>query len=469
MKLENIYNVYFLGIGGIGMSALARWFLQQGKRVAGYDRTPTELTRQLEAEGMAVHYEDEVAHIPSWVQQEKEATLIIYTPALPKDHNEYNHLKEQGFSIKKRAEVLGIITQAYFTIAVAGTHGKTTTSSMIAHILKASGKPCSAFLGGIATNYQSNLIWHTGEGQAVVVVEADEFDRSFLWLKPNIAVVTATDADHLDIYGEHTTLLQSFREFVQKVNPQGQIFLSQRSATDLAEAAARQAKTCTYAVEACTDYRAENVRIEHHRFVFDYVSSEHSIKDIYMQMPGFHNIENAVAAISVGLELGLEEDQLRDALGSYRGVKRRFEYILNEKGMPVLIDDYAHHPEEIRALLKSVKALYPKNKVTAIFQPHLFSRTRDFAEGFGESLSLADEVILTGIYPAREMPIEGVSSDLIFRSITHKQKSLIDMVQLPELIRKGEFEVILTVGAGDIDKQVPVIKQILKEKYETGH
>ena len=448
------------------MSALARWFMQQGKRVAGYDRTPTDLTRKLEAEGMAVHFEDATENIPGWVEEEKDRTLVIFTPAIPKDHQEYNYLKGKGFDIKKRAEVLGIITQSYFTIAVAGTHGKTTTSSMIAHILKASGKPCSAFLGGIATNYNSNLIWHTGQEQPVVVVEADEFDRSFLWLKPNIAVVTATDADHLDIYGAHDAVVQSFREFVQKVNPNGRIFLSQRASADLAEAAAKQAGTSTYAVGACTDCRAENVRIEHHRFVFDYLSSEYSIKDLYMQMPGFHNVENAVAAISVGLELGLDEEQLRAALSCYRGVKRRFEYILNESGKPVFIDDYAHHPEEISAFLKSVKALYPEKKVTVIFQPHLYSRTCDFAEGFGASLSLADEVILTDVYPARELPMEGVSSELVFRNISHDQKELIKMVQLPELIRKGNFEVLLTVGAGDIDKQVSVIKEILKEKNE---
>lgn len=337
---------------------------------------------------------------------------------------------------------------------------------MIAHILKASGKACSAFLGGIATNYNSNLIWHTGEEKAVVVVEADEFDRSFLWLNPNIGVVTATDADHLDIYGEHTALIQSFREFVQKVNQAGEIFLSQRAAGELAEAAAQQARTRTYSVGECTDCRAENIRIEGHRFLFDYISSEHAIKDLYMQMPGFHNVENAVAAISVALVLGLREEQLREALSSYRGVKRRFEYILNKADKPVFIDDYAHHPEEISAFLKSVKALYPDKKITAIFQPHLFSRTRDFAEGFGASLSLADEVILTDIYPARELPMEGVSSELVFDHISHDRKKLIEMVHLPKLIRQGTFEVLLTVGAGDIDKQVPVIKQILIEKYE---
>lgn len=464
MKLSEIHNVYFLGIGGIGMSALARWFMLQGKRVAGYDRTPTALTSQLVTEGMAVHFEDALQNIPSWVQEEKEKTLIIYTPAIPKDHKEYNFLKSAGFDIKKRAEVLGIITQNYFTVAVAGTHGKTTTSSMIAHLLKASGKPGSAFLGGIATNYNSNLIWHTGEEPAVVVVEADEFDRSFLWLKPNIAVVTATDADHLDIYGEHDALLQSFRDFVKNVNPEGRIFLSLKAAGDLAVAAGSRAKTEIYGAGAEAGCRAENIRIQNHRFVFDYVNGSQTIKDLFMQMPGFHNVENAVAAISACLELGLDEAQLREGLSSYRGVKRRFEYVLNEAGKPVFIDDYAHHPEEIKAFLTSVKALYPGKKVTVIFQPHLFSRTRDFAEGFGESLSLADEVILTEIYPARELPIEGVSSDLVFRNITHGRKKLINMVQLPELIRQEDFEVILTVGAGDIDKQVPVIKAILTDR-----
>ncbi len=464
MKLDEIHNVYFLGIGGIGMSALARWFLLQGMQVAGYDRTSTGLTKQLEAEGMSIHFEDAVAGIPSWVEQEKEHTLVIYTPAIPKDHVEFNYLKSKGFDIKKRAEVLGIITQAYYTIAVAGTHGKTTTSSMIAHILKDSGKACSAFLGGIAANYNSNLIWHTGEEKAVVVVEADEFDRSFLWLKPNIAVVTATDADHLDIYGEHGALVQSFTDFVERTDTAGKIFLSSRAAEVLAGAAAKQAGTWVYSAGANTDCRAENIRIEEGRFVFDYVSVHDIIKGLYMQMPGFHNVENAVAAISVALELGLKEEDIRRSLSNYRGVKRRFEYILNEAGKTVFIDDYAHHPEEISAFLKSVKALFPEKKITAIFQPHLFSRTRDFAEGFGASLSLADEVILTGIYPARELPVEGVSSDLIFRNITAEKKELIDIVQLPERVREGDFEVLVTIGAGDIDKQVAVIRDILNEK-----
>ena len=464
MKLDDIHNVFFLGIGGIGMSALARWFMQQGRRVGGYDRTATELTRQLEKEGMAIHFEDAVAQIPSWVEEEKENTLVIYTPAIPKDHVEYNYLKSQGCDIKKRAEVLGIITQSFYTIAVAGTHGKTTTSSMIAHLLKDSGKACSAFLGGIATNYNSNLIWHTGEEKAVVVVEADEFDRSFLWLKPNIAVVTATDADHLDIYGEHGALVQSFTEFVQRVDKSGKIFLSSRASEVLAEPASKQAGTFIYAAETVTDCRAENIRIENGQFVFDYTGTHHIIKGLYLQMPGFHNVENAVAAISVALEIGLTEEEIRNSLGSYLGVKRRFEYRLNEVGKTVLIDDYAHHPEEISALLKSVKALYPDKKITAIFQPHLFSRTRDFAEGFGASLSLADEVLLTEIYPARELPMEGVSSELILRHITHERKKIVDIIHLPDLIREGSFEVVLTVGAGDIDKQVPVIQKILKEK-----
>jgi UDP-N-acetylmuramate--alanine ligase len=470
LKLSDIHNVYFLGIGGIGMSALARWFILQGKRVAGYDRTATVLTRELEKEGMEIHFDDDVENFPVWLGEQKEHTLVIYTPAIPKDHQEYNYLLEEGYTIKKRAEVLGIITQAYFTIAVAGTHGKTTTSSMVAHILKASGKPCSAFLGGIATNYQSNMIWHEGAEKPVVVVEADEFDRSFLWLKPNIAVLTATDADHLDIYGEHHALLQSFRDFIGRINPQGQLYLSKGAEESLARDVALKVATKSYSATAQADCRAENIRIEEGLFVFDYVGYgqgiEQSLKGLKMQMPGFHNIENAVAAISVALQLGLTEGQIRSALEGYRGVKRRFEYIIRRKEI-VFIDDYAHHPAEISALLKSVKALYPDKKVTAIFQPHLFSRTRDFAEGFGASLSLADEVILTSIYPARELPIEGVSADLIYRNISHERKQLIDMEQLPGLLKGQDFEVVLSVGAGDIDKQVKVIRQILEDKYET--
>ena len=466
MKLDDIHNVYFLGIGGIGMSALARWFLLQGRQVSGYDRTPTALTRKLETEGMHIHFEDDVAQIPASVLDDKVHTLIIYTPAIPKGHQEFEYLQKAGFTIKKRAEVLGIITHAYYTIAVAGTHGKTTTSSMIAHILKASGRACSAFLGGIATNYNSNLIWHSGEERPVVVVEADEFDRSFLWLKPNVAVLTATDADHLDIYGKHESLLRSFQEFLERVNPKGHIFLSQRAASaELLEVAGQQVSPQTYAAGASADCRAENIRIEEGRFVFDYHGLGISIKGLSMPMPGFHNVENAVAAISVGLQLKLTEEQLRAALDSYRGVKRRFEYILDRPNIK-FIDDYAHHPEEISALLKSVRALYPTKKITAIFQPHLFSRTRDFAEGFGASLGLADEVILTEIYPARELPIEGVSSEMVFKNITSSEKELIEMVHLQDRIREGAFEVVLTVGAGDIDKQIPLIKELLEEKYE---
>lgn len=453
------------------MSALARWFILQGKRVAGYDRTETQLTKELAQEGMVIHFEDSVDNIPVWVYEQKEHTLVIYTPAIPKGHQEYNFLFKEGFVIKKRAEVLGIITQEYYTVAVAGTHGKTTTSSMIAHLLKASGRPCSAFLGGIATNYQSNLIWHSGAEKPVVVVEADEFDRSFLWLKPNIAVLTATDADHLDIYGGHEELLQSFRDFVGRVNPDGTLYLSKGVEGNLAGDAGRSLSSRSYSATELADCRAENIRIQEGLFVFDYVGAvpgaEHYLKGLRMQMPGFHNVENAVAAISVALQLGLEEEQVRFALESYRGVKRRFEYILRKEGL-VLIDDYAHHPTEISALLKSVKALYPDKKITAIFQPHLYSRTRDFAEGFGASLSLADEVILTNIYPARELPIEGVSADLIFKNISHERKQLIDMEQLSGLIREKDFEVVLTIGAGDIDKQVGVIRQILQEREKGG-
>lgn len=465
MKLNDIHSVYFLGIGGIGMSALARWFLLQGKEVAGYDRTPTALTRQLEAEGMRIHFEDEVEQIPAPVRDDKAHSLVIYTPAIPKGHQEFNYLQAEGYTIKKRAEVLGIITQAYYTVAIAGTHGKTTTSSMVAHILKASGRACSAFLGGIATNYSSNLIWHSGEEKPVVVVEADEFDRSFLWLKPNIAVLTSTDADHLDIYGQHDALLQSFGEFLQRVNPEGTIYLSRRVAEGLAEQAGQYASTYTYTAEGQAECRAADIRIEKGRFVFDYHGRGQELKGLYMPVPGFHNVENAVAAIAVTLELGLGEEAIRQALASYRGVKRRFEYHLNSPAI-VFIDDYAHHPEEISALLKSVKALYPDRKVTAVFQPHLYSRTRDFAEGFGASLSMADEVILTEIYPARELPMEGVSAELIFDHIAHARKQLIPIGDLPEVIRQGDFEVVLTIGAGDIDKQVAVLKEILERKYE---
>ncbi|AHM59493.1 UDP-N-acetylmuramate--L-alanine ligase [Flammeovirgaceae bacterium 311] len=463
MRLKDYHNIYFLGIGGIGMSALARWFCKNGFRVGGYDRTPTELTNELKAEGVTIHFEDSLAAIPKWVKDERERTLVIYTPAIPKFHLGWNYLKFEEFTIKKRAEVLGMLTHNRYTAAVAGTHGKTTTSSMIAHLLKASGKPCSAFLGGIAANYGSNLILHEGPEIAVVVAEADEFDRSFLWLEPDLAVVTATDADHLDIYGDSAKVVEAFGLFVSKVQAGGTVFINTGCHASIANGAGKEVEVLTYGLSDAAACRAENVRVENGAFYFDYIGLGEEIPDLQLGIPGFHNVENAVAASSVALKLGISADNIRNALASFKGVKRRFE-VIYRGSETVLIDDYAHHPEEIRAFLTSVRALYPDKKITVVFQPHLYTRTRDFHTGFAEALSLADEVILTNIYPAREEPLDGVESYMIYNLLTAKEKKVVKLQEVIALLEAGNYEVLLTVGAGSIDTLVPRIKNLLEQK-----
>lgn len=459
--MENYHNVYFLGIGGIGMSAIARWFRLQGRFVAGYDKTPTPLTRALEAEGMQVHYDDRVGNIPGDVVERKEGTLVIYTPAIPKNHVEWNFLKNAGFTIKKRSEVLGMITREKFTIAVAGTHGKTTTSSMIAHILYEAGMSSVGFLGGVLQNYDTNLVIRNGESpDARVVVEADEFDRSFLTLHPDMAVITSADADHLDIYGDHEALKKSFSDFIQNMKPGGKLFVNEKIASNFDYPAVLE--SFTYSLEK-GDFHAENVTAQAGCFVFDYLSEKEKIKEIQLNVPGFHNVENAVAAISVSLSLGVEAETIKKAIGSYKGVKRRFDYQVQEEDL-VYIDDYAHHPSEINALLDSVRALYPGKKITVVFQPHLYSRTRDFAGGFSESLSKADELIMMNIYPARELPIEGVDSQMILRDVTIENKQLVDDEDLLPLLEEKKLEVLLTVGAGDIDRFVLPLKEMLMQK-----
>lgn len=463
MKLKDYHNIYFLGIGGIGMSALARWFRINGFRVAGYDRTPTELTAALQAEGINVNFDDSLETLPAWVKEEQGQTLVILTPAVPKGHQQFNYLQQKAYTIKKRAEVLGMLTHNRPTAAVAGTHGKTTTSSMIAHLLKASGTPVSAFLGGIAANYGSNLILHEGPEEAVIVAEADEFDRSFLWLEPELAVVTATDPDHLDIYGVPEAMIEAFQQFVAKVLPGGTVFLNTRCHPALATGAGATTKVLSYGLSAAASCRAERVRVAQGAFFFDYTGLGKQLTDLELGIPGFHNVENAVAAVSLALKLGVGEEAIRQALKSYRGVKRRFEQVYKGKGT-VFIDDYAHHPEEIRALLKSVRALYPERKITAIFQPHLYTRTRDFHEGFAEALSMADEVILTNIYPAREEPLEGVDSLMVYKLLTSREKNLVELQGVLPLLEAGSYEVLLTVGAGSIDTLVPKIKALLEQK-----
>lgn len=461
MTLDQFKYVYFLGIGGIGMSALARWFQVNGYAVAGYDKTPTALTETLQAEGMAIHFTEDIDQIPVAFRENPTETLVIYTPAVPKTHSEYIYLTEQGFILQKRSQVLGLLAGQMTTIGVAGTHGKTTTSSMVAHILRDSGVNCAAFLGGITNNYGTNFLLNQPADDlrsVVCVVEADEFDRSFLTLFPTYAIVTSTDADHLDIYGAHDAVLDSFGKFVSQIEPEGVLFMKE----GLSIADKTQASVRPYSLTK-GDYYSQNLRIEQATFIFDLVYPAGVITDIQLIVPGFHNVENAVAAGAVALEVGVSPEAIRLALNSYRGVRRRFEYILKTDSV-VFIDDYAHHPAEVQAFLSSVKALYPDRELTAIFQPHLFSRTRDFAEGFAESLSLADHVILLDIYPARELPIEGVTSDLIFQDVHSKTKKKCTKAELPNVLQAIKPTLLVTIGAGDIDQMLTPLKNILVDQ-----
>lgn len=448
MNLERIKRVYLLGIGGIGMSGLARYFHHLGCEVQGYDRTETELTQALVAEGIAVSYQDEPENLPIDYRTPSEETLLIFTPAVPKDLKLKNFFQGQGCRLFKRSEVLGIISGSRYTIAVAGTHGKTTTSSMIAHLLKATGYDCSAFLGGISANYNSNVLY--GDNN-VVVVEADEYDRSFLTLHPNIAIVTSTDADHLDIYGDESHLIESFELFLDRVIEGGKAIVKKGLPFS---------GEITYAKEEECDAYAQHIRVEDGEFYFDYVSGELLISDIHLGIPGTHNVENAVAAITVALLLGIEVEKIKEALSSFCGVKRRFEYIVRQANH-VYIDDYAHHPEELRAFLSSMRKLYPEKKLTVVFQPHLFSRTRDFVDGFAEVLAMADELLLMEIYPARELPIEGVNSTWLLEKIALENKRVVAPNEVLELVEAERPELIVTVGAGDIDRLVKPLKEIL--------
>ena len=463
MKLENYHSIYFLGIGGIGMSALARWFNKKGLNVSGYDRTSTTLTKELESEGIAIHYEDAIENIPAEVRGEKEKTLIVFTPAVPKDHKEYNHLKDNGYTIMKRSEVLGLITRGYKTIAVAGTHGKTTTSSMVAHILKVAGKNMVGFLGGITTNYNSNLVMQ-GEINAntIAVVEADEFDRSFLRLFPQVAIVTSADADHLDIYGDHGALVQSFKDFIKQINKDGSLIIHE-SIDELLTDDTHHVKKSTYSMSR-GQFFASSITAKGGFFEFD-LQGLSKVEHIKLGVPGFHNIENAIAASVAASVFKVPTHVIREALESFSGVKRRFEYIIKGKRV-VYVDDYAHHPTEIEAFLRSMKSLYPSRKLTVIFQPHLFSRTRDFAPGFSKSLSLADELFLMDIYPARELPIPGVDSDMLLEGITSPVKVRCGKSDLMSKLESVDADVIVTIGAGDIDNFVEPIKKMLLKKYE---
>lgn len=448
MNLNQIHNVYFIGIGGIGMSALARYFKAIGKNVSGYDKTETELTQDLTSIGIDIHFEDSIGLIPK--DYFIENTLVIITPAVPKTHSEWNYFLERGFEIKKRAEVLGIITKDTFCFAVAGTHGKTTTSSILGHILYESGADVTAFLGGIVENYNSNLI---GTGKTITVVEADEFDRSFLHLHPNIACITSMDADHLDIYGDSAAIEASFMEFADKVEDKNNLFIIKGLPLE----------GISVAVNEEAEYRAFNVRIENSAYVFDVQTPTEIIKDLKFNLPGKHNLTNALIALAMANTYGTPTENIAKALFTFKGVKRRFSYQIKEENL-VYIDDYAHHPTEINAVNQAVRELYSNEKVLAIFQPHLFSRTRDFIDGFAESLSQFDEVILLDIYPARELPIEGVNSQWLLEKIANNNKKLVAKNELISVILNSDAKVIVTIGAGDIGELVKPIKKALNEK-----
>lgn len=474
--IEKLKEVYFIGIGGIGMSAVARFFHEGGVKVSGYDKTATALTKELEEVGIGIHYEENTERIP------KQADLVVYTPAIPAEHKELQYYREKGYKVVKRSDVLQIITQSSFNICIAGTHGKTTITSMVAHLLRDSGFGCNAFLGGISVNYGTNF-WSSKKN--VCVIEADEYDRSFLKLDPDIAIITAMDADHLDIYGTAEAVEQAFIDFSGKLRRGGLLirqFGLKRGKELSAGLGGKADQQRTYSLQnESADVYAANIRMMHGGYEFDVRMGEDRIENVKLNMGGMHNVENAVAAIAVASSLGIENDKIKAAMENFRGVKRRFEYILaprtsplrgeGRRGEVVFIDDYAHHPEELRALINGAKALFRQMKCTVIFQPHLYSRTKDLAAGFAEVLDLADEVILLPVYPARELPIEGVKSEMILDRMKNEYRTVRSKEELLKWIKDDysknvnqDFgEVLITAGAGDIDMLVEPIREILKE------
>lgn len=460
MEMQKITSVYFVGAGGIGMSALARYFRAKGKQVAGYDKTPSDLTAALIEEGIRIHYMDDITLIPEDCKQ-IDSTLVIYTPAIPETHTELNYFKANGFTLMKRARVLGEITRTERGLCVAGTHGKTTTSSMLAHLLKQSHVDCNAFLGGILKNYNSNLM--LSDKSDLAVIEADEFDRSFHWLNPYMAVITAVDPDHLDIYGTPAAYRESFEHFTSLIRPDGCLVM--KKGLQLQPRLQEGTKLYTYSATEEADFFARNIRIGNGDIVFDFVTPDGSIPDVKLGVPVKVNIENGVAAMALAWLNGLTPEEIRRGMASFAGPVRRFDFHLKKEDI-VLLDDYAHHPAELKASIQSVKELYPDKKVTGIFQPHLYTRTRDFAADFAASLSLLDELILLDIYPAREEPIPGVTSQIIFDRVTIPNKRMIRKEELLDLVQKeaASFEVVLMVGAGNIDRLVEPVKQILEKR-----
>ncbi|WP_299820919.1 UDP-N-acetylmuramate--L-alanine ligase [uncultured Pontibacter sp.] len=466
MKLEQYTYIYFLGIGGIGMSAIARWFNAKGYPVWGYDKTRTPLTEALEQEGIRVHYQDDVTLLPQEIIENKEQTLVVLTPAIPAEHTEWAYLREHGYTIKKRSEVLGIITSGAFTIAVAGTHGKTTTSSIVTQLLRHAGVDCSAFLGGISTNLNSNLLISKGEGGSeTVVVEADEYDRSFLTLYPDVAIVTSADPDHLDIYGDTEEMIRTFQKFISQVKPGGHLFIQEGTDSRLTDLVQEGVQVIKYGLNKGQAH-VQNVSINGRWFEFDAQSPLGNIAGLRLGLPGFHNVENTLAAILAAQVMQLDAQSIKAGVASYTGVKRRFEFVYEGQGK-VYVDDYAHHPKEIEAFMTSLRALYPNKRIKVLFQPHLYTRTRDFAAEFAQSLSMADELVLLDIYPAREKPIQGVNSELILEQVTCNHKEILHKENIIEnLLKNSDFDVLATVGAGDIDTLVKPIRNFLEKE---GH
>jgi UDP-N-acetylmuramate--alanine ligase len=463
-SLNGVRKVYFIGIGGIGMSAIARYFHSKGIEVSGYDKTETELTKQLEEEGISIRYKEDLNIIP------KDADLVAYTPAVPHDHAELAYYRNQGYKVVKRSDVLQAISADSFNICIAGTHGKTTITTMIAHILRHSGYGCNAFLGGISVNYGTNF-WSSVNN--VCVIEADEYDRSFLKLTPNVAVITAMDADHLDIYGDEKTMQDSFVAFGNKIREDG-LLVSKFGLKRIKEVAVR--RKITYSLQnSSADVFAENIKIVEGGYTYD-VNGKVALSNVELRVGGMHNVENSLVAMAVAMELGIDPEKVKVAVADFRGVKRRFEYIIppqkKQQGgyvEPVMIDDYAHHPEELRALLNSVRSLFPQRIVTVVFQPHLFTRTRDLADGFADSLSIADRVILLPIYPARELPIEGVTSEMILTKVESDEKMIMTKEEFLDWMKghklNKEFgEVMVMAGAGDIDGLIQPVKDIIEKK-----
>lgn len=458
MELKDIKSVYFVGAGGIGMSAIARYFLHIGVVVAGYDKTPSALTKELEKEGMDIHYEENVALIPA-ACKDASSTLVIYTPAIPQEHQELVYFHENGFTIEKRAQVLGTLTRSHKGLCVAGTHGKTTTSTMCAHIMHQSHMDCNAFLGGISKNYGTNYI--LSDESDYVVIEADEFDRSFHWLRPWMSVITATDPDHLDIYGTKEAYLESFRHYTELIQPGGALIIHKN--LEMKQHVQDGVKIYEYSLNE-GDFHAENIKIDNGEITFDFISPVESISNVELGQPVPINIENAVAAMAMAQLNGCTAEEIKEGIKTYEGVERRFDFKIKDD-KHVFLSDYAHHPKEIYQSAKSIRELYKNRKITAIFQPHLYTRTRDFYKDFADSLSILDEVILCDIYPAREAPIPGVTSELIYKNLKPGvEKSMIHKEDVLDLVKKRDFDVLIVLGAGDLDNLVPQMAEILKQK-----